>query len=358
MKPRRVVVVGAGLAGARVAETLRARGFDGDVVLLGAEPVAPYERPALSKEYLAGTRRASQLALRPPGFWPSRAIELRLGEPVVGVDYGRRVVVTCRGAELAWDALVLATGARARRLPIDAPGAHSLRTLADAAALRRELAPGRRLLLIGGGFVGAEVASTASALGLEVAVLEAGPAPLARQLGDQVGTVLAARYREHGIELHTNASVRSIERGPTSKGVVAVLGDGRRVPADTALVAVGVEPERTLLPPCPVQAVYACGDVAGAGHWTSAAHDAVAVAHRILGLEPPPAPPPYVWSDQLGLRLQLVGAPGDAADVELEGSEGSFAARYRRSDGRLVAALLANRPDEVAGLRRELAFAA
>ena len=178
MTGRTVAIVGAGLAGARTAETLRAEGFDGRVVLIGDEPVAPYERPALSKEYLAGTRDEDSLLLRKPSFWEDSGIELVLGERVVDIDPVGRIARTSRGTELRFDELVIATGARPRRLPLDLPdGVHELRTLADARALREELVPGARLVVIGGGFVGAEVASTARSLGVDVTIVEAAPAP-------------------------------------------------------------------------------------------------------------------------------------------------------------------------------------
>ncbi|HZO62845.1 MAG TPA: FAD-dependent oxidoreductase, partial [Gaiellaceae bacterium] len=157
MSIARVVVVGAGPAGAHAAETLRARGFDGSVVVLGDEPFPPYERPALSKEFLAGSRSRDGLVLRAPGFWESRGIDLRLGTRVARIDYRSRTAVTGRGVAFPWDAIVLATGARARRLPLPAPpSVHVLRGIADAEALRTRLARGVRLAVVGGGFLGAE----------------------------------------------------------------------------------------------------------------------------------------------------------------------------------------------------------
>ena len=160
MLPGTVLVVGAGLAGTRAAETLRAEGFEGRVILVGDEPIAPYERPALSKEYLAGTKSEQQLLLRPAGFWGDSGIDLRLGQRVVAVDPALRTA-PASGEELAWDALVLATGARPRRLPFPAPRRSQLRTLADARALRARSCRSR-LAVVGGGFIGAEVASTRS----------------------------------------------------------------------------------------------------------------------------------------------------------------------------------------------------
>jgi 3-phenylpropionate/trans-cinnamate dioxygenase ferredoxin reductase subunit len=320
-RPASVLIAGAGLAGARCAETLRAEGYDGRIRLVGEEPFPPYERPALSKEFLAGERSAEDLLLRPSGFWAEQEIELVLGRRVEPSD----------------ELLVVATGARPRRLAT--PGAHLLRTLADAIALRAELRRGRHLAVVGGGFVGAEVASTARRLGLRVTVLEAGPTPFARVLGTDVGDVLARRYCAHGIDLRTNTT------GAALAGIAY----------DIVLVAIGVEPARELVR----AGVHVCGDAAGGpGHWTAAAGGGVAAARSILGLEPLPEQPPFFWSDQFGLRLQLVGDPRRASTVELDGSEESFAARYLGADGRLVAALAANRSADVAAFRRELAFAA
>jgi 3-phenylpropionate/trans-cinnamate dioxygenase ferredoxin reductase component len=354
--PRSVLVVGAGLAGARCAETLRAEGFDGDLVLAGEEPAAPYERPALSKELLAGTRTAESLALRPQGFWADQEIRLVLGERVVRL--GDHLAVTDRGTRLPWDAVVLTTGARPRYLPFATPGGvHVLRTLDDALALKSELVNGRRLAIVGGGFVGAEVASTARGLGLEVTLLEAGETPFATVLGPEVGALLADRYRSHAVDLRTGALAAGFRADGSGRVCAVELEDGSSVMCDVALVAVGVEPERSLA--VDGSHVQLAGDAAGGpGHWTSAAADGVAAARRILGLEPLPAQAPFFWSDQFGLRIQLVGDTRTSAAVELDGHGSEFVARYRSADGQLVAALAANRPREVAALRGELALAA
>jgi 3-phenylpropionate/trans-cinnamate dioxygenase ferredoxin reductase subunit len=373
--PRRVLVVGAGLAGARCAQTLRALGFDGGLTVVGAEPHAPYERPALSKQFLAGTR--DEIALRPPDAWSGEGIRLLLGTTVQAVDPARRRARTSAG-DLRWDALVLATGARARRLPaLAGPGVHVLRTLADAGALRAALAAGRRLAVVGAGLVGTEVASTASGLGLDVTLVDGGRAPLERALGHEVGVILADRYRAHGVALRLGEAVAGVRRGADGLPRALVLSDGGEVACDAVLVAVGAEPAGELLgsrgrieTDCAgrtaAEGVFACGDTAAPWspalgrhvaleHWTSAADQATAVAHALLGLDPPAPSAPYFWTDQFGLRIQHVGSATEWARVVLDGDESSFAARYLARDGRLAAALVVNRPGDAGRLRRELA---
>jgi 3-phenylpropionate/trans-cinnamate dioxygenase ferredoxin reductase component len=355
MTPRSVVIVGAGLAGARAAETLRAEGFDGRVLLLGEERVAPYERPALSKEFLAGGRDEESLLLRKPGFWDDRGIELRLGRRVVSVDPAGRTARTSRET-LTFDHLVVATGARPRRLPLERPeGVHELRTLANARALREELVPGARLVVVGGGFVGAEVASTARTLGVQVTIVEAAPAPVARVLGNAVGRLLADRWRTHGVDVHLRTGLVSFRADASGRISSVLLTDGTELRADVVLVGVGVEPVRELLPDRPALHVHAAGDVVGPGHWTAAALDGAAAARRILGLPPAPPAPHYVWSDQFGLRLQVVGSPDPDDPFDLDGDDDSFSIRYLDRSGHTRAALFANRPAEAAELRRRLA---
>jgi 3-phenylpropionate/trans-cinnamate dioxygenase ferredoxin reductase component len=353
---RTIVIVGAGLAGARTAETLRAEGFDGRVVLVGDEPVAPYERPALSKQYLAGTRDEASLQLRKPSFWENSGIELVLGERVVELDPVGRVARTNRGTELRFDELVVATGARPRRLPLELPdGVHQLRTLADAHALRKELIPGARLVVIGGGFVGAEVASTALSLGVHVTIVEAAPAPVARVLGADIGRILAARWRRHGAHVHLRTGVAHLRADASGRVVSLLLTDGTELRADSVLVAVGVEPVQNLMPERPALHVHTAGDVTGPGHWTAAALDGASAARRILGLTDPPAQPAYVWSDQFGLRLQVIGTPHADDAYELDGDDESFAVHYLDETGGVRAVLLANRSSEAAAARRRLA---
>jgi 3-phenylpropionate/trans-cinnamate dioxygenase ferredoxin reductase subunit len=355
MIPRTVVIAGAGLAGARAAETLRTEGFTGRVVMVGEEPTAPYERPALSKEFLAGTRDEESLLLRPQSYWDDRAIELVVGERVVEIRPAARSARTSSGRVLEFDAFLVATGARPRRLPLTFPrGVHELRTLADARALREELRPGRNLAVVGGGFVGAEVASTARSLGLGVTIVEAAPAPLSRVLGEVVGHLLADRWRAHGVDVRLATGLAGFRTRADGRVESLVLGDGSELRTDAVLVGVGVEPAGELLPNRPVPWLHAAGDVAGPGHWTAAALDGVSAARRMLGLPPQAPQPSFVWSDQFGLRLQVVGTPRPGDLPEVEGGSDSFLVRYRSPEGHTRAALLANRPAEAAAARRAL----
>jgi 3-phenylpropionate/trans-cinnamate dioxygenase ferredoxin reductase subunit len=374
-----VVIVGAGLAGARCAEALRADGYEGRVLLVGAEHAPPYERPALSKEYLTGTKTAESLLLRRAEFWREQEIELVTGVTVTRVDARSRVAVTADGRILPWTSLVLATGGGARTLPDLPRGVHSLRTLMDAIALKRKLRPGRHLAVVGAGFIGGEVATSATLLGVEVTVIEAAEVPFERILGREAGLLMAERYRERGVELRLGAGLASFRRGPDDRVRGILLADGTEIACDAAVLGIGANPVaptgtpagaggiptdasgRTSLP-----GVYACGDVASTyrpslgrrirvEHWTSAAGQGTAVAAAILGRDEPHDDPPFFWSDQLGLRLQYVGHGEGWTRVELDGDPGSFRVRYLAEDGRLVAGLLANRPREAATLRKELA---
>ncbi|MFN8110402.1 MAG: FAD-dependent oxidoreductase [Thermoleophilia bacterium] len=378
-----VLIAGAGLAGARCAETLRANGFTGSVVLAGEEPFAPYERPALSKEVLTKGRDIAEVSLRPDASWPERDIGLRLDAPVRDVDPEFRTALV--GDErVHWRRLVVATGARARRLGCvpDVDGVHHLRTLGEARRLRERLRPGTRLALIGAGFIGVELASSARELGAEVDVIEMEDLPFGRLLGSEVGRRVAARMRAAGVRMHMGAAVEGAAAGGDRIAGVRLGGDVL-VPCDELVVGVGARPNTELLGGRLPLAddggiltdaagrtehpdVYACGDVASAWrpdlgrharfeHWSSATAGARAVAAAITGRDIPDHGVPYFWSDQFGWRLQLVGHPmGVPRLVEDAGPDG-FIVRYEDGAGGLRGGLAVNRPDALAGLRAEVA---
>ena len=379
-QPKNVVVVGTGLAGLRSAETLRARGYEGRLTLIGEENHLPYERPALSKELLSGKRSVEQLMLRQPEFFRQQRIELMLGRRVECVSPERHTVLLSDGRELAWDALILATGARARRLRgLETPrGVHYLRTLSDALALSTAFAHAKRLAVVGAGFIGAEVASTGVELGLDVCVIEPMAAPLERVLGTEIGMLLAERYRAQGVDLRLGIGVTDFVSDKDGHLRALQLSDGSEIVCDVAVVGVGAEPSGELLGGREIETdasgrtehegIYACGDVASSWrpslgrrlrmeHWTSAAGQAAAVARTILGEESVHDDVPFFWSDQFGLRLQYVGFASDWASIEVDGEGDAFSVRYFDEDERLLAALVANRPSEIAALRRELVSA-
>ncbi|MGQ0572929.1 MAG: NAD(P)/FAD-dependent oxidoreductase [Pseudonocardia sp.] len=330
-----VVVVGAGLGGLRTAEHLRRAGYAGRVTLVGDEPHRPYDRPPLSKQVLTGEWEPARTALK---LDDALDVTLRLGVTATRVRPGE--VTLADGEVLRGDAVVVATGLSARRLPGQSDRVHTLRTLDDAVALRAALVGARSLLVVGAGFVGAEVASSARTLGLDVTVLEALPVPSARAVGTQVGALCGRLLVEAGVRLHTGVGpVRLLDAG-ASFAVQTAGGAG--VEADVALVGIGGTPRLEWLDgavaPDPsggvgcgptgrvhgLPGVWALGDVAawdaGDGtrhrseHWTNAGDQAAAVARDVAGAAPPAPAVPYFWSDQFGTKIQLFGRP-DRADA-------------------------------------------
>jgi 3-phenylpropionate/trans-cinnamate dioxygenase ferredoxin reductase subunit len=370
-----VLIVGGGLAAQRAAETLRARGHHGPLRVVCAEPVAPYDRPPLSKELLASGD--GDPSFRPASWYAAQGVELLLGRRAAGLDVARRRVRLEDGEELGYDDLIVATGSRPRRLPVLAgrPNVHLLRTLADARALRAALLPGARLAIVGAGFVGQEVAATARRLGVDVTLIEAAPVPLVHVLGERLGGWFAALHREEGVRVELGAGLAEALPGGSFGGGTPVeslrLADGREIGVDTVLVGVGVAPETRWLAGSPlagkgvsvdesartvVPHVYAAGDVAHGHHWEPAARMGAAAARSILGLPAAAAPPESFWSDQYGVRIHLVGEAAGADAIEVDGDLGSrdFTAVLRRR-GALVGALLVGRPRELPTWRRRLA---
>jgi 3-phenylpropionate/trans-cinnamate dioxygenase ferredoxin reductase subunit len=321
-----IVVVGAGLAGLRTVERLRHRGYEGRIVLLGAEPHLPYDRPPLSKQVLRGEREDAWL--RKDNDYSGLDVEVRLDEAALGLDVAAGTVHTSNG-ELRYDVLVIATGAIPKRIP--GIKGLTLRTLDDARRLRSALRPGARLAVIGAGLVGCEVAASARAMDIEVSLVDVLAGPLIRVLGAQVAHVVADLHTQHGVALHMNAMVAQ------SSGAQLTLGDGTVVAADVVLEAIGAVPDTAWLADsqltlqdgvvCDEQGyagpnVFAVGDVARWGghrseHWTNAGQQADFVSARILGQELPAEDVPYWWSDQYDLKLQGLGLPGAEDDVHL-----------------------------------------
>lgn len=239
--PRSVTVVGAGLAGHSTAKALRRLDFAGGITIIGDELLRPYDRPPLSKEFLAGTTTGAELALERGD--EALGAQWLLGAHATGLDLASRTVNLDDGRSITSDAVVIATGSRARRLPGAPPGVHTVRTLADAAGLRAELRPGTRLVVIGAGFIGAEIASTARGLGVEVTVIEAAATPLAGPLGPEMGQVVAGLHARHGVRLMCGVPVAGLLGDARVTGVR--LADGTETPADVVVAGIGATPRLT-----------------------------------------------------------------------------------------------------------------
>ncbi|OON82782.1 NAD(P)/FAD-dependent oxidoreductase [Streptomyces tsukubensis] len=372
--PRSVVVVGASAAGLAAAEGLRRQGYDGSLTLIGEESHAPYDRPPLSKQLLAGSWEADRTALRTPEVLSGLDLELRLGSAATGLDTRAREVVLADGSRVAYEGLVIATGTRARRLPgtDGVPGVHVLRTLEDALALRAQLALAPHLVIVGGGFVGAEAAAVARGLGCEVTLVTDAPQPMSDALGSDIGAVLRQVHTEHGVKVVTGVlAERILIDGGRATGVV--LSDGRTVSAGAVLVGIGAVPNTEWLAGSGIplgngiecdatlragDGVWAAGDVASwpdpltgartrVEHRTNAGEQGLAAARNLLA-EPGAAVPfstvPYVWSDQYDLKIQIHGRTGGADRIALvDGSLDArkFTALYGR-DGHVCGAVGVN----------------
>jgi 3-phenylpropionate/trans-cinnamate dioxygenase ferredoxin reductase subunit len=384
----RVVVVGASLAGLRAVEELRRLGYDGELAVVGAEPHEPYDRPPLSKEVLAGEAEPRDIALRRQPLGDLDA-DWHLGRRATRLDVAARSVTLDDGTVLAGTrGVVVATGAVPRPLPgtPELPGIHLLRTVDDCLAIRADLdAHPRRVVVVGAGFIGAEVAATCRQRHLDVTVLEALPSPMVRGLGPVLGDVLAALHRDHGVDLRTGVGVAGFEGGARVERVR--LADGATVDADVVVVGVGVAPATDWLDGsgleiengvCCDESLLAAPGIVAAGdvcrwpnalfdgermrleHWTNAAEQGVAAAARLLAGDEgsmPYAPVPFVWSDQYDLKIQVVGhVRGDDEVALVDGSfeERRFVAAIGRA-GRLVGAVGFGRPRVVMQYRRMIA---
>ncbi|WP_189819568.1 NAD(P)/FAD-dependent oxidoreductase [Streptomyces olivaceoviridis] len=368
---RRVVVVGASAAGLATAAALRQQGFGGLITMIGDEPHLPYDRPPLSKQVLTGQWDAERLLLRPESDLKAMNLDLRLGVSATAVDRTARTVTLAHGGTVPYDALVIATGVRPRLLPggHGRPGVHVLRTREDALALRDRLGDGRRLVIIGGGFLGTEVAAAARQRGADVTIVESGAEPLARIIGRAAGRFITGIHRDRGVRILTGLKAETFD---TADGAVTGvrLDDGRTLPADDVLVATGSVPNTDWLRGSGLDiddgllcdahgrcapGIHAAGDVARwfnplfgrairVEHRTSASEQGIAVARDLLtpATPQPAAPVPYFWTDQYEVKVQSHGyLPGHEESAVLDGdlAEGRALIGYRR--GRHLTGVLA-----------------
>ena len=371
------VIVGASLAGGRAAETLRAEGFAGHILLVGAEPDRPYERPPLSKQYLRREWSRDKVFLHPAEYYDQQHIELRLGQRVQRVATSEKRVALATGTPIAYDKLLIATGASPRRLHVpggNLEGVEYLRTLRDADTLGATLKHTPRVLIVGASFIGSEVAASARMLGCQVTMLEAAAVPLLHALGERMGAVYAGFHRDHGVDLRLGEGIAAF-RG-AGRLEEAVTTSGAHIPCDLAIVGIGVAPVvdflegsglavnngittdelcRTGLPD-----IFAAGDVANwwhpmlrerlrVEHFDHADNQGKAAARSMLGRGEPYAPTLYFWSDQYDLSLEYAGHATHWDQIVLRGNpdQRSFCAFYLQ-EGHIKACLSVNRSADLA----------
>jgi NADPH-dependent 2,4-dienoyl-CoA reductase/sulfur reductase-like enzyme len=374
--PQRIVIVGGGLAGAKAAEALREQGYSGSLTLVGDEPHLPYERPPLSKGYLAGKSPFEDAVVHPREWYDEHSVDLRLGTHARSVDSAAHEVTLTDGDVLAYDKLLLATGAVPRRLDVpgaDAGGALYLRRREDADAIRSAFGPGRRVAIVGAGWIGLEVAAAARDAGTEVFVIEVAELPLLGVLGPEVARVFAELHREHGVDLRlgTHLEEITVDDGGRASGVR--LAGGETIPAGAVVIGVGVRPELTLAEQAGLAIdngvlvdaalrssdpdVFAVGDIANhehpvlgtrvrVEHWANALNQPAAAAAAMLGGDGQYAELPYFFSDQYDLGMEYLGhAPrGSYERVVVRGDLAAreFVAFWLDGESRIKAAMNVN----------------
>ncbi|HEY6311821.1 MAG TPA: FAD-dependent oxidoreductase [Streptosporangiaceae bacterium] len=368
------VIVGASLAGAKAAETLRAEGFDGPVVLIGEEAERPYERPPLSKDYLMGKAERETIYVHPESWYAEHDVDLRLGAQVTAVDPAAREVRLADGSRVGYAKLLLATGSVPRRLPLeggDADGVLYLRRVGDSDQIRAAFQTATRVVVIGAGWIGLETAAAARAAGVDVTILETAKLPLLRVLGREAAQVFADLHREQGVDLRFGVQVAEIT-APGGRADGVRLADGSHVPADAVVVGVGITPRVELASGAGLEIgngvavdarlrasdpdIYAAGDVANAyhpglgrhirvEHWANALHQPQVAARAMLGQDAVYDNVPYFYTDQYDLGMEYAGhvEPGGYDQVVFRGDvEGREFIAFWLSDGRVLAGMNVN----------------
>ena len=368
------VIVGGGLGGAKAAEALREKGFDGKVVLLADEEYLPYERPPLSKEFLAGKKSLADFTVHDSDWYRDNKIDLRVGTEASAIDRHTRTVALSDGTEIPYDKLLLATGSRARRLPIpgaDSTGVHHLRKIGDAENLDTALKEGSSLAIVGAGWIGLEVAASARERGVDVTVVETAKAPLIGAVGEEVGNVFATLHRDHGVDLRLETEVKEVTTDD-GKATGLTLGDGSTVNADRVLIAVGAQPNIELADEAGLstgdggvlvdaslrtsdQDIYAVGDIAAAEHplfderirtehWANALKQPAVAVAGMLGEPGKYDELPYFFSDQYDLGMEYAGHAPNSDRVVFRGDVDSleFVAFWLDADNHVLAGMNVN----------------
>ncbi|RST19567.1 NAD(P)/FAD-dependent oxidoreductase [Streptomyces sp. WAC05374] len=378
------VIVGAGLAGAKAAQTLREEGFHGPLVLVGEESERPYERPPLSKGYLQGKDERETVYVHPSHWYTDHDVDLRLGTDVTAIDPAGHEVTLADGSRLGYAKLLLTTGSSPRRLPVpgtDLDGVHYLRRLSDSDRIKRLLTSASRIAVIGAGWIGLETAAAARTAGVEVTVLESAELPLLRVLGREVSQIFADLHTDHGVDLRCGVKIAEITgTGGRANGVR--LADGSRIGADAVVVGVGITPNTRLATAAGLDVddgirvdahlrtshpdIYASGDVASAfhpllgthirvEHWANAVNQSQAAAKAMLGQDAPYERLPYFFTDQYDLGMEYTGhvGPGGYDRVVFRGRTGSreFIA-FWLAEGRVLAGMNVNVWDVTQAIQR------
>ncbi|WP_082947707.1 NAD(P)/FAD-dependent oxidoreductase [Mycobacterium sp. E2479] len=379
---RQVVIVGASLAAVHAIESLRENGYQDRITLVGAERHLPYDRPPLSKDALRLGPDVDKLLLKQPAWYASHNVDLRLGRPAVGLDARRRRVQLAGGAHLDYDGLILATGSRARRFPLFDSDAHAytVRTLDDATALHTQFDAGSHLAVIGAGFIGLEVAATASALGMDVSVVEAAPTPLTRVLGSEAGHWFKRRHESHGVTMYCENMITQVETNGC--GYKLHLRDGTVLAADVVLAGVGATPATDWLRGSGVAVsdgvvcdsqlrtsapgVVAAGDIARwynplfgeqmrVEQWSNAVEQGRKAARTLLGHAGPLASIPYFWSDQFDAKIRFAGRTDGAEHIHMRQDNDTSMVVLFGAGGLIRGALCVNEPRKLARYRAAIA---